>query len=173
MRMDFAMPDALGVVRRAAERDTTLLIGEILRMHEGEIEEAPFGVGECAVEPAGNRACSDRVREMIGRKGARRALEHVARELVEHDDKGKRPLRGPLPVGQPSCRGAFVIGQEPAHDRGIDVQVAREPFFRAKPAPEAENVRRSREALHRPVARGLHQPNLSEASSPARGRISV
>ena len=82
----------LGVFRElivavaARERDAAFLIGEIFRVLEWQIEELALDMRDLSVEPASDGAIGDGAGNPIGLVGAPVAAEHVARELVEHDD---------------------------------------------------------------------------------------
>src|SRR6516164_8558446 len=77
----------------ARERDAAFLIGEIFRVLEWQIEELALDMRDLSVEPASDGAIGDGAGDTVGLVGARVAAEHVARELVEHDDERERTLR--------------------------------------------------------------------------------
>src|SRR5262252_8974528 len=83
----------LGVFREliaalaARERDAAVLIGEIFPRLERDTEELEFGVRALPVDPALDSAIGDGAGNRIGLVSARVDAEHVARELVEHDDE--------------------------------------------------------------------------------------
>ena len=77
-------------------------------MLERQVEELPLGQRHLPVEAARERALGDRAGQRIGGEGARIAAEHVARELVEHDDERERALGGLLPVGKLAGGGRLV-----------------------------------------------------------------
>src|SRR6516225_12494851 len=81
----------------ARERHAAFLIGEIFRVLERQIEELALGMRDPPVEPASHGAIGDGAPAPIARVGAPVAAEHVARELVEHDDERQRALRRLLP----------------------------------------------------------------------------
>ncbi len=66
---------------------------DILRMHEWHIEERPLLLGQLLIELQINRLFSNLLREMIGGKGVGAIAEHIARKLVEEDDRGERGFR--------------------------------------------------------------------------------
>src|SRR5882757_9631319 len=72
------------VAARAIEGDAALLVGEIFRMLERQIEEHPLGGRDGLVEATRDRARRDLASQWIGREGAGVPAEHVARKLVEH-----------------------------------------------------------------------------------------
>mgnify|MGYP001002171189 CR=1 FL=1 len=126
----------LGIIGVAAEADATLLIVVMFRMHEGQIEKAPLRNCESAVEFTRNRARGNPTRERIGGERVRRAAEHVARKLVEHEDEGERVFRRLLPCGQAAGYGPPVGRQIPMAYECIEFRIAREPFVGAERAPE-------------------------------------
>src|SRR5712691_10155244 len=81
----------------ARQFDAALLIRQMLRMHERQIEKLALAVRDLAVEPAGDRTAGNGTRERIGQIGARVAAEHVAGKLVEHDGERQRALWRVLP----------------------------------------------------------------------------
>src|SRR3974390_2367146 len=80
--------DRVRVAGRAVERDAALLVGERFGMLERQVEEAALRHGKALVEAAVDRSRCDGARQRIGRKGARAAAKHVARELGEQRDEG-------------------------------------------------------------------------------------
>src|SRR5262245_10983138 len=92
----------------ARERHAAFLIGEIFRVLERQIEELALGMRDPPVEPASDGAIGDGARDPIARVGAPVAAEHVARELVEHDDERQRALRrllqGASLPSRPACQ---------------------------------------------------------------------
>src|SRR6185295_18637383 len=68
------------------------------------------------------------------------AAEHVARKLVEHDDKRERALRGRLPFGQPAGNRGLVGAKEFLADLRVEGRILGEPLVRPRLAPEGEDV---------------------------------
>src|SRR5712671_7003491 len=138
--------DRLRVVGRAVEGDAALLVGELFRMLERQVEEHPLGGRDELVEAARDRARRDLARQRIGREGAGISAEHVARKLVEHDQERERALRISIP-GQLARGRSLVSSTEVTADLGVEAGVLLEPFVRPGGAPEGEHGLRAREAL--------------------------
>ena len=81
-----------------------------------------------------------RARERVGREGAGAAAEHVARELVEHDDQREAAPRRLQPVGQAAGGGAPVQGQKPREDFRVESLVFGEPVLALALEPELEDL---------------------------------
>ena len=82
----------------ARKRAAALLVGQALRMHEGQTQELALVVGDPPIEAALEGADGDRARERVRRVAAALPAEHVARELVEHDRERERAFRRILPL---------------------------------------------------------------------------
>src|ERR1700704_284200 len=76
--MQFGPFDRIGVAGCAVEGDAALLVGEIFRMLERQIEERPLGDRDDLVEAARGRARRDRARQRIGREGTGGPAEDLA-----------------------------------------------------------------------------------------------
>src|SRR5215472_6971174 len=137
----------LGVFRElivavaARERDAAFLIGEIFRVLEREIEELALGVRDLPVEPASDGAIGDGAGNPIGLVGAPVAAEHVARELVEHDDERERTLRRLVPV-QLAVAAGLPEARKAQRDLGVEGRVLLEPLVGPGRAPECEHLHR-------------------------------
>ena len=84
-------------------------------------------------EHQGQRVCGELVR---------RAAETVARELVQQDQQGERPLGRIGPVIQLSPRRHHVAVLEPLPEGRVEDVVLGEPQLRACVFPEADDVGR-------------------------------
>lgn|GEM_PF-3872346 len=73
--------------------DGLVLQIKILRMHERHIEERPLLLGQLLIELQIHRLSGNLLRQMIGGKGVGAITEHIARKLVEEDDRGERSFR--------------------------------------------------------------------------------
>ena len=73
-------------------------------MHERQIEEAALLLRHLPVEAALDGAIGDGAGSRIRLVGARLPAEHVAGELIEHDDERERALRRRLPACKPGRR---------------------------------------------------------------------
>src|SRR5215467_6524517 len=137
---------SLGVFRElivavtARERDAAFLIGEVFRVLEREIEELAFGVRDLPVEPALDSAIGDGAGNSIGLVGARVAAEHVARELVEHDDERERTLRRLLPGRKLAVAAGVPEARKARRDIGVEGCVLLEPLVGAGRAPERQHL---------------------------------
>src|SRR5690606_31040600 len=90
---DVAMLDRvfqpLVLTEAAKEIDAPLLVGRDLRMHERHVQERPRLLVERRIELLVDGAARQRYGYVVGREGGRGLAEHVARELVEQDDRGE------------------------------------------------------------------------------------
>ena len=75
-----------------------LLVGQLLGMHEGQIEEDPQLLVDRFVHAGLERALRKTERQRVGRIHMRRAAKAVARELVEQDHQRQRAIRLLHPV---------------------------------------------------------------------------
>jgi hypothetical protein len=92
------------------------------------------------IEPAVDRAAGGGAGERIGGKRSGAAAEHVARELVEHDDVSQRTGRLVLPVAEQSFdRGGMKVLEFIA-DFGVDGGILHEPSLRTAGAPITQHV---------------------------------
>src|SRR5439155_10754566 len=98
-------------------------------------------------EPPGDRFPRRGERQGVARERARRAAEHVARKLVEHDDQRKRSERGRLPAFALAARSALPGSEKPAADFRVERFRLLEPQF-ARPAPLARTRRTEPEIEH-------------------------
>src|SRR5262249_43872629 len=136
----------LGVFRElivavaARERDAAFLIGEVFRVLERQIEELAFGVRDLPVEPALDSAIGDGAGNPIGLVGARGAAEHIARELVEHDDERERTLRRLLPRRELAVAAGLPEARKARRDLGVEGRVLLKPLVGAGRAPECEHL---------------------------------
>src|SRR5215470_10811124 len=136
----------LGVFRElivavaARELHAAFLIGEIFRVLEREIEELALGVRDLPVEPASDGAIGDGAGNPIGLVSARVAAEHVARELVEHDDERERTLRRLLPGRKLAVAAGLPEAKKAPRELGVEGRVLLEPLVGAGRAPECEHL---------------------------------
>ncbi len=82
----------LGIVGVLKQRDAVQMVGQLLGMHEGHIEEFEQGRVDPAICAAPDRAAGDIPRQRVAGKGLRCAAKHVAGKLVEHDDERERAV---------------------------------------------------------------------------------
>ncbi len=128
------------VSERLKQRHTAVLIGDGLRMHQRHIDELPQLHLYALVDATRDRSLCGCKRQRIGCKGARIVPEHVAGELIEHDDERERAVVGRLPGRQPS-RGCVLPCREKSR-ANVDVErvVLFEPALRAGGTPECNDL---------------------------------
>ena len=136
--MDLGIFFAFGIAGLAAQRDAALLVGEILRVHQRQIEEAPLRQWKQPVGAPRDRPFGNRARRRIGRERARVAPEQVAGKLIEQQQERQRAVRRRLPVLEPAGCRSLAGRKESCADLGIQGVVALEPFRRPGRAPERE-----------------------------------
>src|SRR5262249_52496701 len=90
------------------------LVVEILTVMKRHIEKPSPDRRNPLVEAALERPVGGGAGRRIGRVGARRAAEDVARDLIEQQHQSKRALRQRLPRRQRSSGGGLVIGEKVA-----------------------------------------------------------
>src|SRR5262249_18012286 len=83
----------------------------IFCMPERQIQKHPLVLGQGGVKSSGDTSFRHRERPWIGGECARRAAEHVARHLVEHDHRSKR---GPRISQEGIGQEAFVCARHEA-----------------------------------------------------------
>src|SRR5262249_12407310 len=81
--MQFRPLQILVVADRSVERNGTLLVGQVFRVSEGQIEEAAQFGRHLAVEAADDGAGGDSARQRAGSKGPRVTAKHIARKLIK------------------------------------------------------------------------------------------
>ena len=120
-------------------RDAAILICEMLGMHQRQEEELVERRGNLAVEALLDGRIGDAAGLGVRGKRAGIVAEHVSRELVEHDDEGKRAFgrRGPVVAG--AFRGRFISGFEPRLYGGVESVVLGVPFCGAGGGSEFKN----------------------------------
>ena len=103
-----------------------LLVGERFAVLERQVDELFLDGQQATVEALRHRMLRGRERERVCGERARRAAEHVARELVEHDDPREAVAR---PYDSQSLRRAscFVERQETAANLGVERGILLEP----------------------------------------------
>src|ERR1700750_312745 len=120
---------ALGVFRElivavaARERDAAFLIGDVFRVLERQIKELALGMGDLSVEPASDGAIGAGAGNPVGLVGAPVAAEHIARELVEHDNERERALRRRLPGRELAVAAGLPEAGKARRDLGVEGRV--------------------------------------------------
>lgn len=108
--------------------DLPVLIHQILRMLERQVEEPADVALDLQVMPGLQRAKSEHPRQRIGGEGMARAPEHIARKLVEQDQQGQRALRSLRPGIQFSPGGGEMRVPEAAPETGVESVILGEPL---------------------------------------------
>ena len=139
--VDSAHFNAVGVADRAVERDAALLVGEVFRMLERQIEETAHRRVRRGRSRADGAARRPRVPSGSVAKARALAAEHVARKLVEHDQQRQRALAALLPAGE-RAGGRRLIGRRIA---GGSRRRRRRPCRTSRSGPAArQNATRPR-----------------------------
>ena len=86
------------LAQRREQADGLVLVGEVLRMLERQIDEHPLHRSKRLVEAPGDSGTRDLPRLGIGGERFRRAAMQVAGELVQQDDQRQRAARRIGPV---------------------------------------------------------------------------
>src|SRR6185437_934237 len=124
------------IARRLVKGDAALLVGNILGMFEGQIEEAAQFLRDLAVEAADDGSGGYRARQGVSRKCARVATKHVPRKLVEQYEQGKRAVSGKLPTGKLARGGGLVGCKKPSPDLFVEGRILFEPAIVTGLTPE-------------------------------------
>ena len=95
--MDFREFEVFRVIDATKQFDASLLIGELFRMHEGQVEKFKKRRLDALVDAAGEGTAGDIASHRVGCKSLRRAAKHVARKLVEDNDERQHAVVGSLP----------------------------------------------------------------------------
>ena len=126
----------LRIAQRRIERHAAVLIGHLLRMHERQIEKLPHRFVGRLVEAARERPVRHGTRQRIGGERAGAVAKHIARKLVEQDDKRERSFRAFFERRELGpCRG-LVRCQKSPPDRSVEIVIPVEPSPRPCRAPE-------------------------------------
>ena len=128
--------------------DLAVLVGEVLRMLEGQVEEPPDVALNLQVVPGLQRLPGDHPCQGIGGEGMARAAEGVARKLVQQDQQGQRALRRLRPVIQRPPGSGMVCDLESLAEQGVESLVFGEPFRGAGLFPEGDDVGRRYVCVH-------------------------
>src|SRR5690606_25537421 len=106
---DVAVLDRVALVERAEQPDQldgALLIGEILGVLEGQVDEEPQILRDVPVEAGRNGTLCKAERERVRREHVRRAAQRVTRHLIEQEQQRERAGRAFEPGVElaPRCR---------------------------------------------------------------------
>ncbi len=124
------------------------LIGAVLRMLEGQVEEPPDVALDLQVVPGLQRPLCEKPCQRIRREGMARAAEGVARKLVQQDQQGQRALRRLRPGIQRPPGSSMVRRLEPLAEPGIESLVPGEPLRWSGFFPEGDDVGRRYVCVH-------------------------
>ncbi len=108
--------------------DLEILVGAILRMLEGQVEEPADVALDLQVLSGLKRVPRDGPRQRIGGEGMARAPEGIPRKLVQQDQQGQRALGRVRPGIQLPPRGGKVRRLELFAEEGVENPVPGEPL---------------------------------------------
>ena len=128
--------------------DLPVLVGAILRMLEGQVEEAADIALDLQVVPGRQCAPGEQQGQRIRRKGMAGAPEHIAWKLVQQDQQGQRPARRFRPGVQLAPRRREMRIPESTAEPGVEGVILGEPFAGARLFPEGDNVGRRYVCAH-------------------------
>jgi hypothetical protein len=117
---------AIGIARLGVEQYLrAALVVDVLAVMKRHMEEPTPHRRKQLVEAAGERPVGGATCGRVGRVGARRAAEDVARDLVEQQHQGKSAFRQRLPRGQRPGGGRLVVGEEISAQRRVEIRCSR------------------------------------------------
>src|SRR5918998_4355740 len=112
------------LVRKPSEKvDGAALVLPVLAVHERHVQEHPLEGRELPVQRVLDGVPGGLERRSVGGVGASVAAEHVAGELVEHDDERQAAPRIVAPAVEVSCCGLLVQTGELVRDPGVELWV--------------------------------------------------
>src|SRR5918994_2285385 len=134
---DVPMPCGVGgyvgrtrlVCKQPEKLDGAALILSILAVHERHIQEHPLESGDLPVQRVLDGVPGGLERRPVGGVDASVATEHVAGELVEHDNERQAAPRIVAPAVEVACGGLLVETGEPICDPGVELGVFAEPLL--------------------------------------------
>src|SRR6185312_11195828 len=113
--------------QRLEQGDALLLVGEVLAVLEGEIEElAPYR-GQRAVEAMRQRGAGGVAGHRVGREGLGPAAIEIARQLVEKQDQREAGLGLLGPIGTAAARRPLLKRLKPRAQRRVEIGIDLEP----------------------------------------------
>jgi hypothetical protein len=134
------MAQRLVIAERREQLDGAVLVGQAFAVLEGQVKEQTLVPGHAPIEARRNRILRQGEGQRIGGKGARRAAEHVARELVEDDHEREGGERRRLPRVESAARRLLPETGEALADLAVEAVGLDEPL--AAPAPAQRRARR-------------------------------
>src|ERR687893_2017609 len=118
------------LVRKPPEQlDGAALVFPVLAVHERHVQEHPLEGGDLPIQRVLDGGPGALERRPVGCVGASVATEHVAGELVEHDDKRQAAPRIVAPAIEVACGGLLVETGESVRDPGVELGVFAEPLL--------------------------------------------
>src|SRR5215217_4546588 len=136
------------VCKQPEQLHRAALILPILAVHEGHVQEHPLESGDLPVQRVLDGVPGELERRSVGGVGPSVATEHVAGELVEHDDERQAAPRIVSPAVEVAGCGLLVETPELVRDPGVELRVFTEPLvaelavagFAFAAEPEIENL---------------------------------
>src|SRR5690606_1379473 len=117
------------------------LVGKVLGMHEGHVEELPFGRCQTAVETLVDRIARDLQCRSVCGEGVGAAAEHIAGKLVVDDDRGTRGTRFLESSVGDGLADLPVEAEKALADRLVRLRAYLEPVLRRQfLEPEAKSL---------------------------------
>ena len=113
-----------------------MLIGQLLRMAEGEIEEARKLRFHRVIMSGADGSRRYAARHFIGGVHTRRAAKGIARKLVQQQQKRQRAFGGGKPAVKFTARRSFVPGDEALAKAAVKFGVLGKPEAGTGFAPE-------------------------------------
>jgi Acyclic terpene utilisation family protein AtuA len=136
IRVDFSMPQTVGIGAAAKKGDTAFLINEVLRVHERQVKELALHNRKFSIDPAADGPVRDSAGLGVGHIGASFAAEQIARELVQQNEKSERAIPPVLPVIQRPTGSSLVGRHKSRADLAVEDVVSLEPFVGTRRSPE-------------------------------------
>src|SRR5215207_8293701 len=117
------------LVREQPEKlDGAPLVLPVLAVHERHVQEHPLEGGEFPVQRVLDGVPGGLERRSVGGVGASVAAEHVAGELVEHDDERQAAPRIIAPAVEVAGGGLLVETGELVRDPSVELGIFTEPL---------------------------------------------
>src|SRR3984893_16753424 len=115
----------------ARQLKAVLLVGQIFRMHERQIEKFALRMRDFPIKAASERALGHGARHGVAVVAAPLPAEHVARELIEHDNERQCRFRRFFPGPELAACGSFPDRKKARRDFLIERRVLLEPLVRS------------------------------------------
>ncbi len=165
----FVSPGEFEIFRIAERREQferAPLHGQVFRMLEGDVDEAPFLRRQLHVQALGDGALRQGERLRVRSEGLGRAAEHVAGKLIEHKYGGKHAFRVVEPTGRDAILQRLIGLAKPRRDLRIDMRRRAVPFLRRQLLePEADDLFRLGDHQDDPSAEAAIAASMSFLAS--------